>query len=257
VAKNVTSEPVVLDRERAPASDTAKQPTMVIAAGRGKVGKSVTLRWMIERALARGDLPVIADADRTNATLSAFFPLAIRPASAEDEDVRLFLNQLADDQIGSRANSFLDLGGGDLTLKQWTRDLDLSSFLASYGIRPVLLHLLGSDIDDLAYLRDLETVFAPPHTAIVLNAGMVPSGRSPLTAFTPILEHAVFKAAVERGAKVIRMPRLGCMQEVDARRLSFADADHGDSFPPTARQLVRMWRREMEKAFETVTPWIE
>ena len=239
MAKSTSSEPAVIDRELPSTAEAAKQPTMVIAAGRGKVGKSVTLRWMIERALARGDLPVIADADRTNATLSAFFPLAIRPASAEDEDVRLFLNALADDQIGSRANCFLDLGGGDLTLKQWTRDLDLSAFLTSYGIRPVLLHLLGSDVDDLAYLRDLETVFAPPHTAIVLNAGMVPTGRSPTTAFAPILEHTVFLDAITRGAKVLKMPRLGVMQDVDARRLSSPPLPKG----PRCRRPRGKWSR--------------
>ena len=120
----------------------------------------------------------------------------------------------------------------------------------------MLLHLVGSDLDDLAYLRDLETVFAPPHTAIVLNAGMVPAGRSPVTAFNPILEHPVFLDAVTRGAKVVNMPRLGVMQDVDARRLSFAAATEGTALPPTARQMVKMWRREMEKAFEQVTPWI-
>ena len=54
----------------------------------------------------------------------AFLPLAIRSASAEDEVVRLFLNALADDQIGSRADCFLGLGGGDLALNSgpatWT-----------------------------------------------------------------------------------------------------------------------------------------
>jgi hypothetical protein len=120
----------------------------------------------------------------------------------------------------------------------------------------VLLHLLGSDVDDLAYLRDLETVFAPPHTAIVLNAGMVPTGRSPTTAFAPILEHPVFLDAITRGAKVLKMPRLGVMQDVDARRLSFAAATEGAALPPTARQMVQMWRRDMEKAFEEVTPWM-
>ena len=49
------------------------------------------------------------------------------------------------------------------------------------------------------------------------------------------------------------MPRLGVMQDVDARRLSFAAATEGAALPPTARQMVQMWRRDMEKAFEEVT----
>jgi hypothetical protein len=248
--------------EDAALADITNSPKMIIAAGRGKVGKSVTLRLAIEEHVARGGEPVIADADRTNPTLMAFLPSAIRPPSAEDEDVRLWLNDLVDTQIERRGTTFLDLGGGDQTLKQWSRELDLAQFLTKYGITPVLLHLLGSDLDDLTYLRDLEAVYAPKHTAIILNEGMVPPGRSPLTAFGPIIDHPVFKAAVDRGAVVVRMPRLGCMQDVDRRRLSFRDAEAGkikpgqDRFPPTMQQMVALWRRATAEAFQPIATWI-
>lgn len=242
--------------------DISGQPKMIIAAGRGKVGKSVVLRWCIEWCLQRGGEPVIADADRTNPTLLAFHPGASRPPSAEDEDVRLWLNDLVDTQIDTRKTVFLDLGGGDQALRQWSRDLDLAQFLTKHGITPVLLHLLGADVDDLAYLRDLETVFAPQHTALILNEGMVPSGRSPLSAFGPIIDHAVFKAAVERGAVAVRLPRLGCMQDIDRRRLSFQDAEDGkvkpgqERFPPTMQQMAALWRRAVPQAFAPILPWI-
>lgn len=251
-----------LDRGAEALSDISNQPKMVIAAGRGKVGKSVTLRFAIERCRQQGGDPVIADCDRTNQTLAAFFSTATKPPSAEDDDVRDWLNDLADTQIERRTTSFLDLGGGDLTLKQWARDLDLAPFLAKHGITPVLLHLLGSDLDDLAYLRDLETVFAPPHTAIILNEGMVPSGRSPVAAFGPVIDHPVFKAAVARGAVVLKMPRLGCMQEVDRRRLSFQDAEDGkvkpgqDKLGPTMRQMISLWRRDTEASMQAIGAWI-
>ncbi len=64
------------------------EPRMIIAAGRGKVGKSTILRWAIEQNAEAGSSAVIADGDRTNPTLAAFFPQAIRPPSAEDMDVR-------------------------------------------------------------------------------------------------------------------------------------------------------------------------
>jgi hypothetical protein len=264
VTKREAGSPVAeMERgEDSSSADITNTPKMVIAAGRGKVGKSVTLRLAIEQHVARGGEAVIADADRTNPTLMAFFPGATRPPSAEDEDVRLWLNDLVDTQIERRGTTFLDLGGGDQTLKQWSRDLDLAQFLEKYSITPVLLHLLGSDVDDLTYLRDLETVYAPKHTAIILNEGMVPAGRSPVTAFKPIVEHSIFKAAVDRGAVVVRMPRLGCMQEVDRRRLSFEDAEAGkikpgqDRFPPTMQQQVALWRRATAEAFQPIAAWI-
>jgi len=72
--------------EGATASDAA--PKLVLALGRGKTGKSTFIRWAAEGALERGAEPVIADADRTNATLAAFFENVARPDSPEDEDVR-------------------------------------------------------------------------------------------------------------------------------------------------------------------------
>ena len=98
-------------------------PKLVLALGRGKTGKSTFIRWAAEGALERGAEPVIADADRTNATLAAFFENVTRPDSPEDEDVRLWLNEFVDRQIDHRFSAFIDLGGGDLILKTWARDL--------------------------------------------------------------------------------------------------------------------------------------
>jgi hypothetical protein len=236
---------------------------MVIAGGRGKTGKSTLLRFAIEQCFARGGEPVIADADRTNPTLTAFFPnSSTRPQSTENDDVRLWLDALVDGQIDSRSTIYLDLGGGDQMLKQWTRDMDIGPFLTRYDIVPVLLHVLGSDLDDLTYLRDLESVFSPTHTAIILNEGVVPSGKTPMTAFRPIVERPEYQSAIGRGVQTVMMPRLGCMQDVDRRRLSFANAETGtvkdgqEKFPPTMQQQVVMWRRAMATAFAPISSWI-
>jgi hypothetical protein len=92
---------------------------------------------------------------------------------------------------------------------------------------------------------------------------MVPSGRSPLAAFGPIIDHPIFKAARDRGAIVVRMPKLGCMQEIDRRRLSFEDAENGnvkpgqEKFPPTMQQMVALWRRALPETFAPILPWLD
>jgi hypothetical protein len=48
----------------------------------------------------------------------------------------------------------------------------------------------------------------------VLNEGLVPPGRVARTAFGPIIGHDVFRMVLDRGAVVVRMPRLACMHEV-------------------------------------------
>ena len=196
--------------EGATASDAA--PKLVLALGRGKTGKSTFIRWAAEGALERGAEPVIADADRTNATLAAFFENVARPDSPEDEDVRLWLNEFVDRQIDHRFSAFIDLGGGDLILKTWARDLQLASFLEQHGVVPVAVHFLGCDLDDLAYLRDIEdgARFQPRQTVIVLNEGLGAGrqgGANGLRTDHP--DHEVFRKVLDRGAVVVRMPRAG------------------------------------------------
>jgi hypothetical protein len=167
-----------------------------------------------------------------------------------------------DQQIARRTTCFLDLGGGDLMLKTWTPDLDLANFLPKHGVTPVLVHLIGSDLDDLAYLRDMESAFAPKHTVLVLNEAAVPPGRATHVAFAPILRHEIFVAALNRGARTIQMPRLGCMQHLDRRRISFEDAEAGkvapgqDPIGPTMRQMVFMWRETMAANMAPVAGWL-
>ncbi len=241
---------------------TSAVPRLVLALGRGKTGKSSFIRWCVERSIERGGEPIIADCDRTNATLAAFFANVARPPSPEDDDVRLWLNGFVDRQIEEGFSAYLDLGGGDLVLKTWAQSLDLAPFLSANGVQPVAMHFLSSDLDDLSYLRDLEAIFQPEQTALVLNEGTVPLGRVARTAFDPVVTHPIFLAAVKRGARVLRMPRLAPMFEIDRRRLSFAEAELGrvkegqEKLGPTARQMVALWRREMEASFAPVASWL-
>jgi hypothetical protein len=257
-------------RETAAVGDVAEEtpiaesPKLLIALGRGKTGKSTWIRWAGERSLAHGNKPVIADADRTNASLSVYFENVARPPSSEDEDVRQWLNGFANRQIEERFSAFLDLGGGDLILKSWARDLELAPFLESYGITPVALHFLGPDLDDLSYLRDIEEVakFQPKHVGVVLNEGVVPLGRPARSAFEPIVNHEVFRNVLARGARVMRMPRLACAHEVENRGISFADAEASRvktgqlNVDPISRRQIGLWRRDMGTSFAEVAEWI-
>jgi hypothetical protein len=232
--------------------------------GRGARGKTWFLRWAAERAQDQGRSVVIADADRTNATLGAYFANVLTPPSADDADMRDWSIALCERQIAERFTLLLDLGGGDLILKQLTREIDLVRFLEAHDVQPVAIYLIGPDRDDLAFLRDLEEggLFAPRATILVLNEGLVPSGRSVQTAFQPILEHPIFVAAVARGAKAIWMPRLAPAHEVNDRRLTFAAAEasrvkDGQSvIGPWNRQLIAKWRHDMETNFAEVAAWL-
>ena len=63
----------VAELECAPTPGASENPRAVFAVGRGGRGKTVVDRWMIDRALNQGRQIIVADADRTNQTLAAFF----------------------------------------------------------------------------------------------------------------------------------------------------------------------------------------
>ena len=67
-------------------------------------------------------------------------------------------------------------------------------------------------------------------------------------------EHAIYKAALKRGAREIRFPKLACMQEINERRLLFAAAEK--SLGMTNRQRVAIWRREVNKALLPALDWL-
>jgi hypothetical protein len=240
-------------------------PKLVLPMGRGARGKSFFVRWLVERAQSHGREVVVGDADRTNASLSSFFSGVVSPPSADDRDVREWLAHFVERQIEEKFCAVLDLGGGDLILKQVAREFGLVEFLRRNGIMPVVFHLIGPDRDDLSYLRDVERdgILAPPQTALVLNEATVPSHRTPSGAFeSEVRGQPIFIEAIKRGATLLRMPRLEPAGDVDARRLTFADAEEGrvkdgqQPLGPWKRQQIAIWRRAMEESFAPVAGWL-
>jgi hypothetical protein len=239
-----------------PAAVPDDRPKLVVTCGRGRTGKSTFVRIMVERAQESGREVVIADADRTNATLSSFFQGVVRPEFRDDRSVHDWLDAVVNQQAADRATVVLDAGGGDQVFKGFAAELELASLLETAGIVPVALHFIGADVDDLSYLHELAGAFNPPQTALVLNEGVLRDGRPAAAAFKPIREHRYFKEAVARGAREIVLPRLGCMGEVNERRLAFAAAETDAGIGLTNRQRVAIWRRQVEKALAPIAEWL-
>ena len=86
---------------------------------------------MLERAQEAGREPAVADADRTNATLAAFFKGVIRPDHPDDQTVHEWLDDLVNQQAENRKTVILDMGGGDQVFKRFARELELAKLMES------------------------------------------------------------------------------------------------------------------------------
>lgn len=246
-----------------------RPPLFVVLGGRGGTGKSLLLRLLCERAFDAGRPFIIADGDRTNRTLPLFFDDVQAPGSADDRVVRHWMEAIIEQMVTSGIPVVVDLGGGDMVLKQLALELELPALLEEHGVTPVMLHLLTAEVESLGYLASMEAagpggkpLFAPERTALILNEGLVPPGLEPADVFAPIREHGVFRAAMRRGAQTIVMPQLKPAYEVNRRHLSFAAAAAGktkEGTPPLGlfdRQRVTMWLRGMDAALAPVAEWL-
>lgn len=206
-----------------------------VALGRQRVGKTALLNTAVQYFRALGSPIEIWNADQQNRThsLSTFFDDAATPAAGGVADTRVWIEEQLVDQASRRYHAVLDAGGGWTGFSALVEDVPVIEALARQGTDVIGLFCVGPEQADLDYLSHFSETgtFLPQKTVIVLNAGLVLSGRSAMGAFKPVLDSLAVKAAMKRGAKVVMMPALSCMAEVTDRGLTFADAALGKVKP--------------------------
>jgi hypothetical protein len=212
----------------APATAAARQPVLIIAVGRQRVGKTTLLNVMIETLRSNGAEIEIWNADLHNRThtLSLFHKDALQPPDETSlEDQKRWIEERVREMVVHRRDTVLDVGGGLTALNTLIEEMRLVEMLEARGIRVVLMYLLGNERADLDYLERFaeDGMFMPRATLLVFNAGLLTNGRSAKTAFNALMGHEVVLGAVAAGAKIVQMPALSCMAAVTDRGMSFAD----------------------------------
>jgi hypothetical protein len=250
------------------ALDLSGKPRVVVLPGRGRVGKTTWIRWAAEQSAAAGRDVILADLDRSNATLSSYFDGVQRPDDGDEATVSRWLERLFQHLGHNKMSGFVDLGGGDTTLPKLAAEIpDLAAAVEGEGVQVVAVYLLGPQTDDLGPLATLESVgFQPAATALILNEGLIPPGETRNDAFARVLRHSTFRSVVERGASLAWMPRIqgGAATEMEAKRLSFALAAAGHS--PAGRTVtplggfdrarIRAWQADMTREMAGIASWI-
>jgi hypothetical protein len=249
------------------AVDLSGRPKVLMTIGAGSAGKTTLLRWITETILERNSQAIIAAVDPTNRSLTSYFAGVVEPPSRDPTAVVPWLEKkLFQHIMAIGASAAIDFGGGDTSLLQLIAGgVDIVSTLEEAGISPVAMYVMSPRVDDLAVLATLEqSGFRPRATAIVLNEGRSDPTRTREESFAAVMRHSVYKAAIERGAVPLWMPRLIPAAEIELRRIQFATArdgvvPEGKRFTPLGpfdRSRVRHWLDAMAKNFEPVKSWL-
>ncbi len=216
-------------------SSTVKSrlPVLIVAVGRGRVGKTTFLNIVGQRFRERGAKLDVWNIDPhgESGSIDAFFPDVRRPDYAGLDDRRGWLERAIEEQSAAQHDVLLDVGGGDLVLQTMLHDLELSTIAETMGVRVVIAQLLGPIVADIDHFdatllkgsgknlnsRKAEMLF-------VLNAGLIRGDASPLKAFDPIFASSLIMDAMANGAAITMLPQLKCLDAVLERGLTFRDA---------------------------------
>jgi hypothetical protein len=241
-------------------------PVFVMMLGRGRVGKTATAMALIQYYRLLGcDLQVWnMDQQNTSHSLSRFHPEALEPPVGSGfEDRKLWLEGRIQDQSKAKYDAIVDFPGGDSTILRLAHEVRLVRMLERMGIRPVAVHVVGPSKADLDYLRQMAEsgLFMPEATIILLNGGVVQSGRAVDAAFLEIIEDEVVRDAVDKGAELITMPALPCMTAVMDLGLPFREAGEGRCpagqlpLSPFDQERTYIWfEEEIPKALQAWPP---
>lgn len=246
------------------APEDGREPVLLVAVGRQRVGKTTLLNALVEIYRKAGSDIEVWNADLHNRThtLSLFHEDALSPRpGASVEDQRAWIEERVRGQVKHRRDVVLDVGGGLTALNTLVEQVRLVDILERRGIRPVLVYVLGGERADLDYLERFaeDSMFSPKATVLAFNAGLVTGGRSTDAAFEPLLEHPAVLAAIKGGARIVTMPALGCMSAVTDRGLgfeAFAEGSQSPTHPETSffdQERAWLWfSREMPRFFERI-----
>jgi hypothetical protein len=266
LARKLVARPELAGVTGRPAIDLTGKPKVLLAIGAGNTGKTTALRWIAERAILANRQTFFAAIDPENRELGAYFEGVHEPPSFEPAAVMAWLEKFLAFAMEKQATAAIDVGGGDTSLGRLAASTpDLVQVMEDAGVTPVALYLLSPRLSDMTAMASLEQAgFKPPATALVMNEGRVDPTVAREVAFARTMQHSAFRAAIDRGAVALWMPRLIPAKEVEDRRISFAQAR--DAVAPSGRRVtplgpfdrsrVRDWLRRMDTEFEPITSWL-
>jgi hypothetical protein len=159
------------------------------------VGKTALLNTAVQYFRAQGNPVRVWNADQQNRshTLSMFFSDAEEVPDGGIEDGKTWIEGRIEDLIKCRYDAVLDVGGGATGFAKLVQEVPVLEAVEGSAIRVVGLFCIGPERADLDYLEQFAEVdmFMPRASVIVLNTGLVLSGRSAKGAFQSVLEHSV------------------------------------------------------------------
>lgn len=234
----------------------------LVRGGRGRVGGSSFLDYVIQRARHNGRQVKPLDGDLRSRTLSELYPpggplaadAASSPPSEDIGAIKSWFEDELDASVGDSMCRAVDFGGGDRVLQDYGHELKIGEFCERFSLGLVWAFVLGPDPEDLRHVTQVigSGAVAGGRILLVLNEGVIRAGQSVEGVFNRTRAEPEFRRLLDQGAEQITMSRLTCFDALRAQGLGFFEAAsgaldrHGKRTRPTIQHMTSIWLRDME-----------
>ena len=246
-----------------PSSPAEPQPWWLVRGGRGRVGGSAFLDYIIQRARHNGRRVKPLDGDLRSRTLSELYPsagpgadgdAASSPLSEDIGAIKAWFEGELDASVGDRMCRAVDFGGGDRVLQDYGHELNVGEFCERFSLGLIWAFVLGPDIEDLRHVTQVISTgaVAGGRILLVLNEGVIRADQSVEGLFNRTRAEPEFRRLLDQGAEQITMSRLTCLDTLRAQGLGFFQAAsgaldrHGKRTRPTVQHMTSIWLRDMD-----------
>ena len=247
-AKNPTKP--AADKAPSPAATTPHKPTLFVAIGRQRVGKTTFLKVLAETTRRRGGTPEIWNADGLNRSnkIDDIGGEVLTPPSTDIAVQAAWLAENIDRLATTGKDAILDIGGGWTAVHKLIQETQINEVFEELGVSLVTIFVIGLEKGDLDYLDDLQSRdFMPPKSLIVINQALLPPGISVDAAADEILDHPAVVKAMDGEATYMIFPVLNGIKAINDRQQGFFDYAENRpvaGFPPAGafdRSRVKRW----------------
>lgn len=258
--QNIIGTPTLSD-----GSSGQLSPWWLIRCGRGRVGGSTFLNFVIEWGRHQGRRVKPLDGDLRSRTLTSLYPpvrgdcskdadAAVSPRSEELIDNKAWFTAELDACVEDGVCRAVDFGGGDRVIQEYGADLRIGDFCEALKLPLVWAFVLGPDEEDLRHVTQIlkSGQVTGGHVLLVMNEGVIRPGQKAAGVFDVVSRQPDYLKLLEDGAESFIMPRLTCLDQLREKGLGFYDAASGRAdragrrASPTTQHMTSAWLKAME-----------
>jgi hypothetical protein len=251
------------DRIKSPVNRKAVQ-TLIVPVGRGRGGKSFISKLTVECAKAVGTPLRFSDTDPKNVGLKDTHIDGVLVEDAHPQTLYDHARAEIEQFLEGNSSCLLDFGGGNPTFENILRELNLASVIKRQKKRLLLFCMLAPEKGDLSQIITFLDLPGLADADVVLcwNEGRVQPGRE-MSALKPFVEATPIVDALDRGARLVRLPRLAPAERIDDLGLTFRDAALGRASASGQRlgwldtQITAEWLMRLPGSFAPIADWMQ